>query len=158
MSSRQNRWGPERDRYTHMSCNAIMYDVEGHIAEIYDQVETETDDVALIRRLIGEQRSLRILEPFCGTGRILIPLAQDGHVLVGLDEARGMLARAQAKIGQLPEEAQRRITLVEADVMSGDWPHGLDVVILGGNCFYELAMAEEQEACIIAAAAALISG
>ncbi len=38
-----------------MSRNAVMYDVEPHIAEIYDQVETETDDVALIRRLIGDQ-------------------------------------------------------------------------------------------------------
>jgi len=57
------------------------YDIEPHIAEIYDQVETYTDDLYLIRRLIGGRVPLRILEPFCGTGRILIPLALDGHTL-----------------------------------------------------------------------------
>jgi SAM-dependent methyltransferase len=141
-----------------VSHNAIMYDVEPHIAEIYDQIETGTDDVMLIRRLIGDRKQVRILEPFCGTGRILIPLARDGHTLVGTDQASGMLARAQTKISQLPEETQRRITLIEADVTASEWPRGFDVVILGGNCFYELATPEEQEGCIMAAAAALIPG
>jgi hypothetical protein len=54
-----------------------MYDVEPHVAGIYDQSETYTDDVKLIRCLIGERGPWRILEPFCGTGRILIPLAAD---------------------------------------------------------------------------------
>jgi SAM-dependent methyltransferase len=136
----------------------MMYDVEPHIAEIYDQVETYTDDIDLIRRLIGGRRSLRILEPFCGTGRILIPLALDGHTLVGLDQSKGMLARARAKIVRLPEQVQRRITLTQADVVSVRWPQEFDLVILGGNCFYELATPQEQEGCIQSAAAALNSG
>ena len=142
-----------------MSCNtANSYDVEPHIAEIYDQVEAFTDDVQLVRRLIGSCRRLRILEPFCGTGRILIPLVLDGHELVGLDQAQGMLARAQAKIAQLPGNVQRRITLIEADVTRETWPHGFDLVILGGNCFYELATVQEQEGCIASAAASLRPG
>ena len=142
-----------------MSYNAInMYDIEPHIAEIYDQSETYTDDVELIRNLIGGRGPLRILEPFCGTGRILIPLALDGHELVGLDQARGMLDRAWAKISQLPQEVQRRITLFEADVTCEKWPEGFDLVILGANCFYELATPQEQERCIISAAASLNSG
>ena len=51
-----------------------MYDVDAHVAEIYDQLETKTADVDLIRRLVGPGNRLRILEPFCGTGRVLIPL------------------------------------------------------------------------------------
>lgn len=142
-----------------MSYNAInMYDIEPHIAEIYDQSETYTDDVELIQNLIGGRGPLRILEPFCGTGRILIPLALDGHELVGLDQARGMLDRARAKISQLPQEVQRRITLFEADVTCEKWPEGFDLVILGANCFYELATPQEQERCIISAAASLNSG
>jgi len=135
-----------------------MYDIESHIAEVYDQSETYTDDVELIRNLIGERGHLRILEPFCGTGRILIPLALDGHDLVGLDQAKGMLARAWAKVRQLPWEVQRRITLAEADVTREEWPKGFDLVILGGNCFYELATPQEQEGCIIFAAASLNPG
>jgi SAM-dependent methyltransferase len=135
-----------------------MYDVEPHIAEIYDQIETYTDDIELIRRLIGERGPLRILEPFCGTGRILTPLALDGHALVGLDQAQGMLARARVKIALLPAEVQARITLSEADVTSAEWPQSFDLVILGGNCFYELATPQEQEKCIISAAASLHPG
>ncbi len=142
-----------------MSYNATnMYDIEPHIAEIYDQIETYTDDVELIRRLMGRRGPLRILEPFCGTGRILIPLALDGHELVGLDQAQGMLARAQAKIALLPAEVQARITLSEADVTSAEWPQGFDLVILGGNCFYELATPQEQEQCLVSTAASLNPG
>jgi SAM-dependent methyltransferase len=142
-----------------MSYNTTnAYDIEPHIAEIYDQVETCADDVALIRRLIGGRGPLRILEPFCGTGRILIPLALDGHTLVGLDQSKGMLDRARTKIAQLPEAVHNRITLAQADVISDPWPQGFDLVILGGNCFYELATPQEQEGCIISAAAALNPG
>ena len=92
-----------------------IYDIEPHLAEVYDQSEIYRDDVGLIRDLIGSRKNLRILEPFCGTGRILIPLAIDGHELHGFDQAKGMLDRARLKIGRLPEETQQRITMTEAD-------------------------------------------
>jgi len=128
-----------------------MYDIEPHIAEIYDKEENYTDDVELIRTLIGDQGLLRILEPFCGTGRIFIPFALDGHQIVGLDQAKGMIDHARRKIRQLPDEVQRRISLVESDITSEEWPQGFDLVILGGNCFYELVTADEQEECILRA-------
>ena len=138
-----------------MSTNANVYDVDDHIAEIYEKTETYTDDVDLIRGLIGESGPLRILEPFCGAGRMLIPLAQDGHEMVGLDQARSMLERARMKINGLPEEVATRITLIEADVVTVQWPKGFDLVILGANCLYELATPDEQEGCVASAAAAL---
>lgn len=141
--------------------NAIMYDVDPHIAEIYDCLETNTADIALIQWLMTESGMAgrqRILEPFCGTGRILIPLAIEGHDLVGIDQARGMLMRAQGKIGQLPAEVQERIMLILSDVVLQEWPQGFDVVVLGGNCFYELPTPDEQEKCIRHAAAALNPG
>jgi SAM-dependent methyltransferase len=142
-----------------VSLNTInMYDIEPHIAEIYDNQENYSDDVELIRNLIGDRVALNILEPFCGTGRIFIPLALDGHNITGLDQARGMLERAHSKINKLPEDVRSRITLIEADVTSGDWPENFDLVILGGNCLYELATPEEQEKCIISAANSLKSG
>jgi SAM-dependent methyltransferase len=135
-----------------------MYDVDNRIAEIYDQIETHTSDVELIGRLVGRRDRLRILEPFCGTGRILIPLALGGHELVGLDQAAAMLEAARAKVGELRPEVRRRITLTRADVTASTWPHGFDLVVLGGNCFYELATPDEQEGCIASAGAALRSG
>lgn len=142
-----------------MSVNgANAYGLDGHIAEIYDQFETQTDDVALLRRLIGERRPLRVLEPFCGTGRLLIPLAQDGHEVIGMDIARCMLDRARAKIAELSEDARKRSILVEADVLDAPWPAGFDLIVLGGNCLYELASPDEQERVIAAAAGALKPG
>ena len=120
-----------------------MYDVEPHIVEVYDQQETSADDVELLRSLIGNRGPLRILEPFCGTGRIFIPLAGDGHSLVGLDQASGLLNCAHKKSTQLSDEVQCRITLAEADVTTDEWPKDFDLVILGGNCLYELATPEE---------------
>jgi SAM-dependent methyltransferase len=82
-----------------MSINQVnFYDTSPYIAEIYDQCETYQDDVALIRRLIQGRGNLCILEPFCGTGRILIPLASDGHTLMGMDQSKEMLARAREKV------------------------------------------------------------
>jgi SAM-dependent methyltransferase len=135
-----------------------MYDVTPQIAEFYDLSENYTDDVDLIRQLIEGKGCLRILEPFCGTGRILIPLAVDGHDLVGFDQSDGMLRRANAKVHNLSEDEQSRIQLFEADVLETTWPQGFDLVILGGNCLYELATPEDQEQVIANAATALHPG
>jgi len=134
------------------------YDLDSHIAEIYDQEEDHIDDVEFLRRLLGQRSPLRILEPFCGTGRILIPLAQDGHELIGFDRAQGMLDRAAMKIARLPEEVRRRITLHRADVLTVEWPGDCDLVILGANCLYEFGSAEDQEQCIRSAAKSLREG
>jgi SAM-dependent methyltransferase len=143
-----------------VSINKVnTYDVDSHIAEIYDTCwETDAEDAEYLRGLLRGCGARRILEPFCGTGRLLIPLAQEGCELVGMDQSKGMLHRARMKIAQLPAEIQRRIALIEADVTSQPWPTGFDAVILGCNCFYELATAEEQEGCIISAAQALRPG
>ena len=41
---------------------------------------------------------------------------------------------------------------------AGQWPAGFDLVVLGGNCFYELATPREQEGCIRSARASLKPG
>ena len=134
------------------------YDLDDYITEIYDQTETYSDDVFLLCGLIGKSRSLRILEPFCGNGRILIPLARDGHHIVGMDKSQPMLNSARRKIQELPEKVQGRIKLIQADVTTDQWPVGFDLVILGGNCFYELPSADMQEHCIRSAQHSLRDG
>ncbi|MBU0493990.1 MAG: class I SAM-dependent methyltransferase [Chloroflexi bacterium] len=132
------------------------------LAELYDREETYTDDVALIRKLIaliGDAGSLNtIVEPFSGTGRILVPLAQDGHHVTGIEMAPAMNARAAAKVAALGDEVQARVALKTQDVLDGDWGAGYDLVILGGNAFYELPSAEAQERCIRLAHEALAPG
>jgi SAM-dependent methyltransferase len=137
---------------------ADSYDViDEYIAEIYDRTETQHDDVGFIKSLIGE-RPVKVLEPFCGNGRILIPLAEYGYEITGLDLSRQMLRSLEKKFRKLPQAVRTRITFRISDVIADEWPSGFDVVILGGNCFYELATPQEQEHCIKAAAAALVAG
>jgi len=128
------------------------------LAELYDQSETYTDDVELIRRLIGDCGPLNILECFSGTGRILIPLAQDGHRITGIEIAPAMNARAAAKIAKLGDDVRSRVTLKVQDVLDGEWGFGYDLVIMSDNAFYELPSARMQERCIQFAREALLSG
>ena len=134
------------------------YSADAHIAEVYEQLEAHIEDVVLLRQLIGDRRGLTIFEPFCGTGRILIPLAEDGHQLIGLDESPGMLARLAEKLGTRSADVRGRVRLIAAPAFAAEWPAGVDVVLLGGNCFYEVSSSDAQRALIHRAAAALRSG
>jgi len=133
------------------------------LAHLYDLCETGVEDVGLLRRLIAAWRPagaapLRILEPFCGTGRLLLPLLADGHRVTGIEMARAMVARAIAKAAALGEEARRRAEWRVGDALTVEWGSGYDLVILGGNCLYELPDARSQERCIALAAGALAPG
>lgn len=128
------------------------------LAELYDQSETYTDDVELIRGLIGESGPLNILECFSGTGRILVPLARDGHTITGIDISQYMNARMIDKIAGLDMDVRDRVTLNMQNVLDGGWGSGYDLVIMGANAFYELHSAEMQERCIRFAYEALVPG
>jgi hypothetical protein len=118
------------------------------LAELYDQSETNVNDVALIRRMIGKSGPLNILEPFSGTGRILVPLARDGHRVTGIELAPSMSARAMDKTTRIGTDVLDRVTLKVQDVLNGEWGSGYGLVIIGANAFYELPEAEMQERCI----------
>ncbi len=135
-----------------------LYDLDTHIAEIYDMQENDTQDIKFLRTLLQGKTRLNILEPFCGTGRLLIPFALDGHSILGMDQSQVMLQFSHKKIIELPDDVQKRIHLQWADVTVENWPIGFDLVVLGFNCFYELATAEEQEFCIYQAAKACKPG
>ncbi len=135
-----------------------LYDFDLHIAEMYDKQENHTHDIKLVQKFLRGKSGLNILEPFCGTGRFVIPLALDGHSILGIDQSQTMLQLAQKKIKALPNDVQKRIHLKCADVTVETWPTGYDLVILGFNCFYELATPEEQEFCIYQASRACKPG
>jgi len=137
---------------------SCLYDgAMGYIEEIYDRVEPGITDVLTLRRLIGD-RKLRILEVFCGHGRILLPLAEDGHMITGIDLSATFLGILEQRVSGLAETIRRNVTLIRADAVAGNYPTSFDLVILGGNCLYELGRPEDQEACIRNAAQALKPG
>jgi len=63
----------------------------------YDRLNADVvDDIPCYRRLAGDT-PMAILELACGTGRIAIPLARDGHAVTGVDVSASMLRYARDK-------------------------------------------------------------
>lgn len=57
-----------------------------------------------------------VLEIGCGTGRILLPSAQAGNTIVGLDRSPDMLAVLRGKLAKLTPDVQARVELIEGDM------------------------------------------
>lgn len=96
-------------------------------ADLYALEETETEDVLLLLSLLGS-KPLKVLEPACGSGRILVPLAKAGHRVHGFDLDEAMMLK-------IPDIAKgmTHATYEVMDAFSGDWGIGYDAVVLGGN-------------------------
>jgi SAM-dependent methyltransferase len=83
---------------------------------LYDwEYRRRRDDVRFYRTLAGE-RGGPVLDLGCGTGRLMLPLLRDGHVVVGVDLARPMLTRAAARVARLRADLRRKALLVRGDL------------------------------------------
>ena len=102
--------------------------------------EHDSEDVDLLLALIG-QPSQSIFEVCCGTGRVLVPLAQAGHNVTGMDADEGMLARIPAKAGGLTN-----IRYSLANALTTDWGSGYDVVVLGSNTLMNIGHRDDDKA------------
>ncbi len=85
-----------------------------------------------------------VLELGCGTGRILIPAAEAGLTITGLDRAPAMLAIARQKIAKLDGETQRRITLVEGDMRYFSLDQRFKLVMIPYRAFLHLLTPDDQ--------------
>lgn len=67
--------------------------------EIFDAInDTPTEFIQFITQFMDKSKP--ILEAGCGTGRVLVPLAQMGYQINGVDQSEEMLDSAQKKINQ----------------------------------------------------------
>jgi SAM-dependent methyltransferase len=125
------------------------------IAELYDLEHDDFDaDIALLlnfAEVVGDP----ILELGCGSGRLLVPLAEAGFNVTGLDNSRPMLDRAEGAIQKAG--VGDRVTLFEGDMREADnapgGPFGL--VIYSLNSLMHLTTAGDQREALIAARKAL---
>ena len=98
-----------------------MYD---QIAHYYDLSHAElTADLPLLRQM-AQVANRPILELGCGTGRILLPLAQAGYTITGLDNSATMLALLRRKLAQEPKTVQNRVTIFPGDMTNFDMENG----------------------------------
>jgi SAM-dependent methyltransferase len=79
-----------------------------------------------------------ILELACGTGRLLIPIAQAGYRIHGLDLSGAMLRLLKMKMRRLPPDVRRRIKLYQGDMLRFSPPIRYPLAILAYNSLQEL--------------------
>jgi len=85
-------------------------------AALYDwEYRRRRDDVRFYRTL-ADERGGPVLDLGCGTGRLMVPLLRAGHVVVGIDRAPAMLARAAARVTRLAPRVRRRALVLRADL------------------------------------------
>ena len=87
-----------------------------------------------------------ILELGCGSGRVLLPLAQAGHHIVGLDASSEMLALARSKV----EKAGlgHNVTLVEGNLVDFSLPGRFDLIYIPINTFMHCYTQQQQLSCL----------
>jgi ubiquinone/menaquinone biosynthesis C-methylase UbiE len=80
----------------------------------------DEEDIRFYVDLTKRMKPKSVLELACGTGRITIPLAEEGarsgFSIVGLDTEAPMLKQARDKLRQAPAAARKRIELVRGDM------------------------------------------
>ncbi len=125
-------------------------------SEMYDCNETDTNDVEFALSVIGVEPK-RILEIACGSGRFLVPMANAGHNVTGLDFDEHMLNRIAAKTS-----GTQNIRWHKSDVINDEWETGFDIVLLAANFLFNIVSdmnyEQAQELMIKKSAGALVSG
>ncbi|MBM3789748.1 MAG: class I SAM-dependent methyltransferase [Acidobacteria bacterium] len=124
------------------------YDRPHAVAELYDWVPAYVarPDVPFYLELCSSAQG-PVLELGCGTGRILIPAATAGRMVVGLDSSVRMLAVCRQKLLAEPVEVQERAELISASMTDFDLGRVFSLVTAPFRAFQHLLSPGEQLAC-----------
>lgn len=85
-----------------------------------------------------------VLELGCGTGRILIPVAEAGVEITGLDASKEMLSSIRHKVSELGESVRSRIEIVEGDMTGFSLGGKFNLVMIPCRAFLHLMTPDEQ--------------
>lgn len=89
-----------------------------------------------------------ILELGCGTGRILLPLAEAGYRITGLDFSQGMLSKCREKLERMSRETQQRVTLIQGNMTRFDLREIFPLIIIPFRPFQHLLSVGAQLDCL----------
>lgn len=122
---------------------------ESVLAEVYDFIPLYRDraDVPFYLQLAREAAG-DVLELGCGTGRVLITLAEAGTRITGLDVSPAMLARCREKVATLPADVRQRIRLVQSSMTDFTMDAQFALVTAPFRAFQHLVEVDEQMACL----------
>ncbi len=95
---------------------------------------------------LAEMQGGPILELGCGTGRVLIPLAQAGYHVFGLDNDLAMLSLLRANLAALESPPAHRPTVFQADLCAFHLAESFQLILLPCNTWSTLEGAERRAA------------
>lgn len=131
-------------------------------APVYDDWYEGITDAAACAELVAELADLGedagggpVLELGVGTGRLAIPIAQQGVEVVGVDSSRAMLDQLLAKAAAVGADVEA----MAADMVDpplGD--RGFAVVLIAYNTLFNLTDPDDQRRCLANAARRLVAG
>jgi SAM-dependent methyltransferase len=113
------------------------------LAQYYDLLHGDLEEDLPLWEALAQTAAGPILEVGCGTGRLLLPLAQAGYTLTGLDLSPVALATAQTKLAAAGLTGQ--VTLVQADMREFDLPQkDFSLALMPLNTFMHCQSMAEQ--------------
>ncbi|WP_405571616.1 class I SAM-dependent methyltransferase [Winogradskyella sp. Asnod2-B02-A] len=112
----------------------LIYD-----ANVYDGMNTDLTDLEFYQNWLPKQKSARILELCCGTGRLTIPIAKNGYNISGVDITSTMLEQAKIKA----TEAGLDIDFIQSDIRTLDLREKYDLIFIPFNSIHHLYKNED---------------
>lgn len=113
------------------------------VARFYDaETGDKTDDLALYSQLAQDYHG-DILDIGCGTGRVLIHLAQEGYDVYGIDNDIAMLDRLDQKLKRMPH-LKDKITYYDGDVLTYQLDKKFNLILLTYNALMHFQEQDSQ--------------
>jgi len=135
-----------RDFYAAESLNTAVYDLRAGLHISGSPVDGDVEFYRELARGAGGP----ILDVGCGTGRVAIELARDGHAVLGVDLSAAMLAIAERRRAELPHEAAARLELAQADMTTLSLARKFALIITPFRSFQSLLTQEAQRSALSA--------
>jgi SAM-dependent methyltransferase len=117
-------------------------------AKYYDLwYEDFTEDIGFYQQL-AERTGGPVLECMCGTGRVLIPLADAGFQVTGVDRSAAMLDVLSTKLELIGGKVEKNIDVIHDDIRTFKTKTRFRLVIVPFNSFLHLLDRKDQEAAL----------
>ena len=124
------------------------------IAQYYDwEHQRFADDLQMYLGFAAGSNG-EILDAACGTGRTLVPLAEAGYRVTGVDSSPAMLGEARLKAGAVA----RRVKLVCADLRALALRHRFGMALVALGSFHHLTTLADQRSALRGLAEQLVRG
>jgi SAM-dependent methyltransferase len=108
----------------------------------------DSEDVDFYVSLVRRLRPQKVLELGCGTGRITLPMAEQGAQLAfdvtGLDSQAEMLESAKKRQLEAPPEVRERVRLIHGDMRTWKSESAFDLIVVPGSSISHLLTLQDQ--------------